>query len=473
VRSAAAEGCILCAERLLADGQASAAAAVYDDVRGADLPEQRILEATRGSIVSRGADGIPLLVEQIRSSEKSRFEIALMTARELPLGAVIDAFSGEVLTAPPERAAIIVTTIGDCAVDGLPPAVLEAAGRGDKQVRLSAIAVVGRLGDISSLTSLLEVAQNEDAELSEAAINALVELPGADVDAEIVRRIRTAPGSSLPTLLALVGERRLAAAADLIKALEHEDVTVRGAALRALGATVAAQDLPVLIAQVVSAKTEQDRAAAEQALSEASIRMPDRDAAATQLAAAMDQAAVESQASLLRVLGAVGGPTALRSIGDVVNGGDPQLQDVGTRVLGEWMTADAAPVLLEIRKNPATSQFHVRALRGYLRIARQLDMRPRERVAMCQQALEFADRPEERRLVLDALRRSPSREALDMSIAFLEEAELREEAIETTLQIAERLRRRDRESAKLAGEKVLQASPATEHAERARALTGP
>jgi hypothetical protein len=100
-------------------------------------------------------------------------------------------------------------------------------------------------------------------------------------------------------------------------------------------------------------------------------------------------------------------------------------------------------------------------------------MRPRERVAMCQQALEFADRPEERRLVLDALRRSPSREALDMSIAFLEEAELREEAIETTLQIAERLRRRDRESAKLAGEKVLQASPATEHAERARALTGP
>src|SRR5262245_56222793 len=48
VRSAVAEGCILCAERVASTGQAAMAAEIYDDVRQADAPKQRVLEATRG-----------------------------------------------------------------------------------------------------------------------------------------------------------------------------------------------------------------------------------------------------------------------------------------------------------------------------------------------------------------------------------------------------------------------------------------
>ncbi len=51
VRSAAAEGCILCAERRLAAGEAAQAATIYDLVRKADVPKQRIREATRGAIL--------------------------------------------------------------------------------------------------------------------------------------------------------------------------------------------------------------------------------------------------------------------------------------------------------------------------------------------------------------------------------------------------------------------------------------
>ncbi len=51
VRSAIAEGCILCAERRLAEGKATQAVAIYDQVRKADLPKPRLLEATRGAIL--------------------------------------------------------------------------------------------------------------------------------------------------------------------------------------------------------------------------------------------------------------------------------------------------------------------------------------------------------------------------------------------------------------------------------------
>ena len=51
VRSAAAEASILCAEGFLEAGDSETAAAVYDEVRGANLPKQRIVEATRGAIL--------------------------------------------------------------------------------------------------------------------------------------------------------------------------------------------------------------------------------------------------------------------------------------------------------------------------------------------------------------------------------------------------------------------------------------
>ncbi len=54
VRSAVAEGCILCAERLTSEGKSGEAAALYDAVRKADVPKQRRVEATRGAILARG-----------------------------------------------------------------------------------------------------------------------------------------------------------------------------------------------------------------------------------------------------------------------------------------------------------------------------------------------------------------------------------------------------------------------------------
>ena len=48
VRSAVAEGCILCAERSLAEGQAAEAVKLYDAVRKADVPKQRVSRRRAG-----------------------------------------------------------------------------------------------------------------------------------------------------------------------------------------------------------------------------------------------------------------------------------------------------------------------------------------------------------------------------------------------------------------------------------------
>ena len=79
----------------------------------------------------------------------------------------------------------------------------------------------------------------------------------------------------------------------------------------------------------------------------------------------------------------MGGPKALATIAAAVKGSDAQLQDTGSRVLGEWMTVDAAPVLLDLAKTAPSDKYQVRALRGYIRLARQFAMPDAQRAEMC------------------------------------------------------------------------------------------
>ena len=94
---------------------------------------------------------------------------------------------------------------------------------------------------------------------------------------------------------------------------------------------------------------------------------------------------------------------------------DPAIKDAATRVLGEWVNTDAAPALLEIAKNDPDTKYQIRALRGYIRIARQLEIPWWEqsnagetKLAMFHTAMEVAKRNEEKRLALDILTRIPS-----------------------------------------------------------------
>jgi hypothetical protein len=280
-----------------------------------------------------------------------------------------------------------------------------------------------------------------------------------------------AKGKTLDVLIELVGKRRINAVAELIKVFHSSDDATRNAALVALGATAGPMDLPLLISEVTGAKTADDSKLAEKALQTACVRMPDREATSAELAKAMQTAPESAKASLLRILGAMGGPKALEIVAAAVKESDPELQDTGTRVLGEWMTADAAPVLLEITKSSTSDKYRTRALRGYLRIARQQKMPDAERLSMFRQGLELAKRPEERQLTLDILRRCPSAETVQLASSFMDDQQLKQHAVETAIFIAEKIKDKDPAAAKLAAEKVLKAEPNGKIADRARALT--
>ena len=439
VRSSIAEGLVLCAERLQAAGRDAEAIEIYDEVRKADVPKQRKIEATRAAILARKQDGVALLLEQFRSPDKAMFQLALGTAREFPGNQIDQALAAELARAPADRGALLIAAMADRKQTVVLSAILNAAGAGPKPLRLASIAALGRVGDPSSLSSLLNIAADADAELAQAAKAAIAELPSGKVDGEIVARLSKAEGQTYRVLIELIGLRRIAAAEQLVKGLDHSDAAVRGAALTSLGSTVSAKQLGVLVSQAVAPKHAEDLAAARQALKAAAIRMPDREACAAELAAAMTDAPTPTKVALLEILGVVGGGKALAALGAAAKTDDAELQDASSRLLGEWMTIDAAPVLLDLAKTGGSNKYQGRELRGYIRIARQFIMPEAQRAEMCRNALDACRQPGEQKLVLEVLKRYPSSETLKLAVAVMQTPELKTEAAETALAIAKKL----------------------------------
>jgi HEAT repeat protein len=450
VRSAVAIGCILCAEKALSDGNRDEAVRLYDMVRKADVPPQRVREATRGAILARQSAGVPLLVETLKSPDKATFALGLRVARELSGREVTDALLAELNHATPQRQGLLILALADRGDTAVLNAVLEAAKSGSGEARLAAIRVLRRLGNASCVPVLLAAAAEKDEQLSQAAMGVLADMTGKDVDDDLAARLAGAQGDSRRILIQLAGQRQIAAAVPALwKAADDADAQIRAASLTALGYTIALQDLPVLIGRVGSPKNPDDVAPAQKALADACQRMPEPDACAAQLVAAMAQAAVPVKCRFLDVLGKLGGARALQAVAAAAKDADPVVRDAGSKLLGEWMSTDAAPVLLDLARTSTDEKYKIRAVRAYIRLVRQFDMPEAQRAAMCRTAMEIAERDAEKKLVLEVLDRYPSQITLALALEASKVPSLKNDAAAVCLMIEKRIGGKSAEMQKL------------------------
>ena len=414
-----AQAAIVCSERLLASGQAVEAAKLSGAIRTAKVSEQRQAEATRGLILARGKDGIPILIETLRSPSRRMANIGLFTARELLDGpaagdvdvALVDEITRMAGGDSADKAALLVKVLADRNADGgVPPGlqatVLRWAASAPQAVRLAALEAIGRIGDASAVDPLVSLAA--DPAVADAARMALVALPGEAVNRVVIGRLSGADAKLQPILAQVIGARRIPAVAQLQPLVASADPVVRGAAFEALGNVVDLANLGLLVDAVVKPRDVAEGEAAHKSLLTACVRMPDRDACAEKLATAVAAASGDTKVKLLDIVGEVGGTKALATVKAAAMSGDEALADAATRLLGKWMTADAAPVLLDLAAAPIGEKYQTRAIRGYIRIARQFALADAERAEMCTKALAAAKDAADRKSVLEILPRYPS-----------------------------------------------------------------
>ena len=437
VRSAVAEGLVLSAEASVLKGKLDDAMAIYDSVRSAKVPQQRIVEATRGAILSRKTAGIPILLEELRAPEYFRFQLGLSVARELEGREVDQALARELSSAQADRAALILVAMADRPSTVDVRAIIQAVSAEAKPVRLTALKALGLVGDIECVSPLLDACKGADVELTDTVVEALSKISDARVDSELAKRMEGANGSVLVVLIRALGARGVPASDGMVKALNDADGDVRNAAFVALGDTLPASKLSVLVNQFLSPKYSADQDVAAISLKTAAIRMPDREACANELAAALTQIKKSGlKAKLIEILGAVGGTKALATVGEAALSSEEASKDAATKVLGNWMTIDAAPMLYSLSEKMPEDKYRVRAVKAYLRIARQFDMPLQQRVSMAESAMKIARQPEEKKLVLDVLKRNPSLEMLQLAVLFAESEDIKADAVTLANELA-------------------------------------
>ena len=156
----------------------------------------------------------------------------------------------------------------------------------------------------------------------------------------------------------------------------------------------------------------------------------------------MSRAAVDKKCTILEILGAMGGTSSLEAIAVAGKDVSPELQDAATRVLGGWMDVDAGPVLLDLAKNAPIETYRIRAIRGYIRLVRQFNMPPAQRVEMCAKALNTAERTAEKKLVLQeviGLEKYASRGMLQLALQAKKDPALKDDATRISQAIAQKL----------------------------------
>ncbi len=415
LRNSSAEASIVCAEQLAIAGHETVAMELLDDVRRADVPKQRTVEATRGAIVLRGNEGLQLLLDTLRSSDNTMFQLGLQTIREFPAGKLEQALVGELSQTTPQRAALLIQAMSDRSGDLVLPALVAAAQKGDAIVRGSAIEALGRVGDESCVDVLLSIVEENTPELSGLALDALAILSGEGVNRQIVQRLSAASVKRQVALFQLIGRRRIPALVEIETATKHSSAEVRAAAIYAAGETVALDRLSWLIDLAIAPSQIEEQPIAFQALKAASVRMPDVEACAQEIAVAVQRSKPATASPLLEIIANVGGSTALKALGKAAKSEDTQLQDTATRLLGTWNSIDAAPVLLDLAKTMEQEKFRVRAIRGYVGLIRKFNMPDEQRVTMCRTALETASRPADLQLVADVMKLYPSAAMLELA----------------------------------------------------------
>jgi HEAT repeat protein len=429
------KACLICIQRLAKEGAADKAVALCDAVEKADLPEHVRLAATSNAILTLGKGGLPRLVEQLKSDDEARFRLALHAARLLDADASA-ALLAQFKAQPPARQVLMLIALGDLGNKTSLPTVVEAAETGEPEVRIEAIRTLAQLGDATVVPVLLAAATQSDQQLADAARSTLAVLDSGEINAAIIDLLSSDDVPTRQMAIDVAAQRKIASAAPaLLKLAKSSDAKVRASAIKALGSTARLEDLSDFIALAINAQDPDASSVVQSSLKSACVRMPQEECAA-RLAAVMPNASTAAKVFLLEQLTSVGGTTALKTVAAAAKSNDDAMQDAATRLLGTWLTADAAPAMLDLAKTLAEGKYKIRALRGYVRIARQLNMTPAERMNVCRNALAIAKRSDDKVLVFEVVRRYPTPEGLDLAASLLSDKDLQQQACSTIVAIA-------------------------------------
>ncbi len=430
--AAVCEGLFRCAEAM----PAPQAAAIYGKLRTLpNLPHHLHVAALGGAIRSLGNQGVPLVVQAIRTGSPVPAADAIRMSMDLPGTEVTQALVGALAEADEETQILLLQTLGYRGDPTAATAVVALARSGSSHRRIAAIRTLVQLRNSSSLPVLAALVKDPEPTVAEAAFAGLTGLPGHEADAAVVALLTGSEAKTRIAAIGAVGQRRITAALPaLLKATGDADAGVASACFEALGELGGVAEIPGVVKALSETTALQ---AGENALIVICERQPDPTACAHQLLPDLATAKGEPKLALLRVLGTLGGPQALDAVRAAATHSDESVRETAWRALCGWPTPEALADLARMTRTTADPKLKNLALRGQLRLIPLQTVTAAQQAAQIQELLPVIEQLKEQHLALSTLGGLHCAESLALVVPYLSRTGFKEEASVAAVAIAE------------------------------------
>lgn len=395
--------------------------ALSRDALGGDAlsgPE-RIL-ALRALVHCVGEDALPELLAAVDDPDPRFRGAALALARDISGVAISQAFSAGLTRFPEPVRPHVVHMLGQRNDATARKAVRDALADSQLETRLAACEVITRNGDLDVLASLIRALRRADTAAEVNAIkDAMLRLPEPDVSDNAVRLLRHAQPMQQAACLDIITARRAEQHLDAVRAhLDDEEARVRRAALDAMGAVGAPEDVQRLFTIMLALSANAEINAARDAIAAIANRTDTGTAAVEQAAVLLEEATAEDASRLLRTLSALGGETALEATKHVAEqslfGEDANTEIGGAALetLGAWAGPAAAGILLEFIERIEDDDMRLGAVRQLTVSVQRAVSGTSRQLALLEKALVLCQTEEEQHLVKSTIERiRPKEEA--------------------------------------------------------------
>ena len=464
------EGSLRCADHFVLQGKQSMAITIFNSVLEAKTPRHIRMEAMRGLIVAKQDDGIPLLIEQLKSDDAGMVAVAMGLDHEIPGQKLTKALAAEVSKLPPEKQVYVIDALAARQDKSVVPTLLALTRSSSTNVCIAAIDALTHLADVSALPQLVELAEAPDSEIARAAQSAIIGFPSVDADLTGATMLASQNAKVRMIGVHVISRRAVLSALPAVVKASREDpeAAVRLACIAALRELGGLAEIPGLVEILLKNPSAEETQAAEKALATLCKRQADVGGCTDKLVVGLASAQPAQKCALLRILRSVGEAKAFNAIRAAMSDASKEVQDEATRLVCDWSTVEAAPDLLVLARNSSNATYRVLALRGYLRVSGDKNVTDGQRLAMCKDVVALAQRDDEKKALLSVLASAGDVESLLLAATYLDQTAIKEEACLATVAIAERLPKDKPEAVRPVMEKVLTASQDNKLTARAR-----
>lgn len=446
------------ADALARKGSRKAAAAIYQDYLAPEQPTDLRRGAFGGLLRLDRDGGQKRALETLTGPDAALKPLAIALLPELKGAGASRAFAAVLPSLAPAEQAYLLQAL---AVRGDAPArkaALEQLNSAHRDVRLAAIAALGRVGNASTVPALARAAAlTTNVTELRALETALAGLPGGEaVDRALAAQLRARAASpQWPLLGALVRRAHPVSLEVFLQQTASRDATLARLAFQGLCRVAE----PKQLWDVLRALRDLQAEAALEEVQATVGQFLRRMATQTDVSIAMNSVWTSSspagKARLLPLLAMAPIVSGLKHVVAAARSNDPTLRDVGLRTLADWPDPAAWDPLKEFYRQAASETERVLALRGLARLLGEMNARPDTLlVGRYRELLASARGDTDRKLLLGALAGCAHPEALALAVEQLDQPGVRAEAVLAVKKIAEAIKGQHPQAAETALQKV-------------------